>query len=75
VAGSPVAFSAYRYLLTHVTPAVATRYACVNPVIAIFLGAFVAGGRVTSGGWVACGVIFIGIFSILRGKSATLRGK
>lgn len=38
--GPLIAFSAYLYLLAHATPAIATSYAFVNPVIAIFLGAF-----------------------------------
>ena len=75
VFGSLIAFSAYLYLLAHATPAVATSYAFVNPVVAIFLGAFFAGEQVTNEEWVACGVILIGVFSIFRGKSATLRGK
>jgi len=50
---------------------VATSYAFVNPLIAIFLGAFFAGEHVTGGEWAACGVILIGVFLIFRGKSAT----
>lgn len=73
--GSLIAFSAYLYLLAHATPAMATSYAFVNPVVALFLGAFFAGEQVTRGEWLACGVILIGVFSIFIGKSATLRGK
>jgi drug/metabolite transporter (DMT)-like permease len=75
VFGSLIAFSAYLYLLAHATPAIATSYAFVNPVIAIFLGAFFAGEHVTEGEWIACGVILIGVILIFRGKSATSRGK
>lgn len=75
VFGSLIAFSAYLYLLAHATPAIATSYAFVNPVIAIFLGAFFAGEHVTEGEWIACGVILTGVILIFRGKSATSRGK
>jgi drug/metabolite transporter (DMT)-like permease len=75
VFGSLIAFTAYLYLLAHASPAMAMSYAFVNPVIAIFLGAFFAGEHVTGGEWLACAVILAGIFLIFRGKSATLRGK
>lgn len=71
VFGSLIAFSAYMYLLANAAPAVATSYAFVNPLIAIFLGAFLAGEHVTRGEWIACGVILMGVFLIFRGKSAT----
>jgi drug/metabolite transporter (DMT)-like permease len=75
VFGSLIAFSAYLYLLAHATPAVATSYAFVNPVIALFLGAFLAAEQVTTSEWLACGVILAGVILIFRGKSATSRGK
>jgi drug/metabolite transporter (DMT)-like permease len=53
------------------SPAVATSYAFVNPLIAIFLGALFAGEHVTGGERIACSVILIGVFLIFRGKSAT----
>jgi drug/metabolite transporter (DMT)-like permease len=71
VFGSLIAFSAYMYLLAHATPAVATSYAFVNPLIAMLLGAFFAGEEVTGGEWMACVVILTGVLLIFRGKSAT----
>lgn len=47
VAGSLGAFSAYMYLLSKVTPALATSYAYVNPVIAILLGVAFGGEHLT----------------------------
>jgi len=70
VAGSLVAFSAYLYLLAHASPALATSYAFVNPVIALLLGIGVAGEAVTAGEWVGCGVILAGVMLIFRGKTA-----
>lgn len=69
--GSLIAFSAYLYLLAHASPAMATSYAFVNPVIALFLGVAVASERVTSGEWLACGVILAGVALIFRGKTAS----
>src|SRR5690606_22612729 len=43
--GSIVGFSAYVWLLHHVRPALAGSYAYVNPVIAVVLGAWLAGER------------------------------
>jgi len=69
VFGSLVAFSAYLYLLAHASPAVATSYAFVNPVIALLLGVFVAQEAVSGGEWLACGVILAGVALIFRGKT------
>jgi len=43
IAGSIVGFSAYSHLLRHARPATATSYAYVNPVLAVLLGAALAG--------------------------------
>lgn len=75
VFGSLIAFSAYLYLLAHTTPAMATSYAFVNPVIALFLGAFLVAEQVAASEWIACAVILVGVVLIFRGKSATSRGK
>jgi drug/metabolite transporter (DMT)-like permease len=75
VFGSLIAFTAYLYLLAHATPSVATSYAFVNPVIAIVLGAFLAGEKVHGDEWLACAVILIGVILIFRGKSATRSAK
>jgi drug/metabolite transporter (DMT)-like permease len=61
VFGSLVAFSSYLYLLSAVSPALATSYAFVNPVIALFLGVVVGGEIVSLGEWTACGVILVGV--------------
>jgi drug/metabolite transporter (DMT)-like permease len=71
VFGSLVAFSAYLYLLAHASPALATSYAFVNPVIALFLGTVLAGEVVTSGEWMASGVILAGVLLIFAAKQRT----
>jgi drug/metabolite transporter (DMT)-like permease len=74
VFGTLIAFSAYLYLLAHASPALATSYAFVNPVIALGLGVLVANEALSGGEWVACGVILAGVLLIFRGKTASARG-
>lgn len=74
VFGSLIAFSAYLYLLAHASPAVATSYAFVNPVIALALGVSLGGEALSGGEWLACGVILAGVLLIFRGKTASARG-
>lgn len=66
VFGSLVGFTAYAYLLRHARPAVANSYAYVNPVVAIVLGAALAGEQVTASTWFAAAVILSGV-AVLRG--------
>jgi drug/metabolite transporter (DMT)-like permease len=46
VAGSLVGFTAYIWLLKNTSPAVATSYAFVNPLVAVALGVGLAGERI-----------------------------
>jgi drug/metabolite transporter (DMT)-like permease len=45
--GSIVTYSAYTYLVTATTPAKLATYAYVNPVIAVILGATIAGESIS----------------------------
>jgi drug/metabolite transporter (DMT)-like permease len=74
VFGSLIGFSAYLYLLANASPALATSYAFVNPVIALALGVSLAGETLSGGEWIACGVILAGVLLIFRGKTASSRG-
>jgi drug/metabolite transporter (DMT)-like permease len=47
VFGSLVGFTAYSWLLNNVSPSMATTYAYVNPVVAVFLGWLIAGEPLT----------------------------
>ena len=69
VFGSLIAFSAYLYLLANASPAMATSYAFVNPLIALFLGVAWASESVTGPEWIACAVVLAGVFLIFRGKT------
>jgi drug/metabolite transporter (DMT)-like permease len=74
VAGSLVAFSAYLYLLGHASPALATSYAFVNPVIALVLGIALGGEAVSGHEWGACAVVLTGVVLIFAGKAKASSG-
>ena len=57
VFGSLVGFTAYSWLLRNVSPARATTYAYVNPVVAVLLGWLLAGEALTLVMLVAAGII------------------
>jgi len=56
-AGSLLGFSAYLWLLKNTSPAVATSYAFVNPLVALTLGAWLGGETLPPRAWVAAGLI------------------
>ena len=60
------------FRLAHASPAVATSYAFVNPVIALLLGVFIAGEVVSGAEWIACGIILAGVLLIFRGKTGSI---
>jgi drug/metabolite transporter (DMT)-like permease len=68
VFGSLIGFSAYLYLLAHASPALATSYAFVNPVIALLVGVFFAGEIVSGGEWIASGIVLAGVLLIFAAK-------
>lgn len=61
VFGSIVAFSAYGYLLRTVRPALATSYAYVNPVVALAIGAVLAGEPFGATHAIACAWTLVGV--------------
>jgi drug/metabolite transporter (DMT)-like permease len=71
--GALVGFTAYVYLLRNVSPAKASTYAYVNPIVAVILGWAVAGERVTSRTVVAAAIILGGValITIARGRRVT----
>jgi drug/metabolite transporter (DMT)-like permease len=64
VFGSLVGFTAYSWLLNNVTPAMATTYAYVNPVVAVFLGWLIAGEPLTRRMLLAAAVIVSSVILI-----------
>lgn len=66
--GSIIAINAYMYLIRNVTPAIATSYAYVNPVVAVLLGISFAGETLSSREWLALGVIVLAVVLVTLGK-------
>lgn len=64
VFGSLIGFTAYSWLLNNVTPSMATTYAYVNPVVAVFLGWLIAGEPLTSRILVAAAIIISSVILI-----------
>jgi drug/metabolite transporter (DMT)-like permease len=70
-AGSLGAFSAYMYLLSRVSPALASSYAYVNPVIAVALGVALAGETVGPREMVAMAIILGSVILLTTSRTAT----
>ncbi len=68
IGGSLIAFSAYGYLLRRVRPALATSYAYVNPVVAVGLGAALAGEQITLVEVLAMLTILSGVVLVSMGR-------
>jgi drug/metabolite transporter (DMT)-like permease len=69
VFGSLIGFSSYVWLLTKTTTARVSTYAYVNPVVAVFLGYFLAGEQLTLRTLLASSVIVIAVVVITTYKS------
>lgn len=72
-AGSLLGFSAYLWLLRNTTPAVATSYAFVNPLVAIALGAGLGGERLPPRAWIASALIVGAVAIVVAAKRAPPR--
>jgi drug/metabolite transporter (DMT)-like permease len=70
VFGSLVAFSAYVWLLRNVPPARVSTYAYVNPVVAVFLGWWLASEPITGQTLVAAAVI-VGAVALVMAANST----
>ena len=67
--GSLVAFSAYGYLLRHARPSLAMSYAYVNPVVAVLLGAGLAGESLSAAGLIAMSAILGSVVLLTRART------
>ncbi|EFQ9500150.1 drug/metabolite exporter YedA [Salmonella enterica] len=66
--GSIIAINAYMYLIRNVSPALATSYAYVNPVVSVLLGTGLGGERLSPVEWAALGVIVFAVVLVTLGK-------
>jgi drug/metabolite transporter (DMT)-like permease len=69
VAGSMIAYSAYLYLLKATTPARASTYAYVNPIVAVFLGWLLAGEPFGLRTVAAMGLTLVAVLAINLGAT------
>jgi carboxylate/amino acid/amine transporter len=67
--GSIIAINAYMYLIRNVSPAIATSYAYVNPVVAVLLGTGFAGESLSGKEWLALGIIIFAVVLVTLGKT------
>ena len=72
--GSLVGFTAYIFLLKTVTPAKASTYAYVNPLVAVFLGWAIAGESVTTRTLAAAAIILTGVAMITASQGSAEAG-
>ncbi|EOY2162254.1 drug/metabolite exporter YedA [Escherichia coli] len=66
--GSIIAINAYMHLIRNVSPALATSYAYVNPVVAVLLGTGLGGETLSKIEWLALGVIVFAVVLVTLGK-------
>ena len=66
--GSVIAINAYMFLIRNVSPAVATSYAYVNPVVAVLLGTGLGGETLSSVEWIALGIILMAVVLVTLRK-------
>ncbi|MBC7404624.1 MAG: drug/metabolite exporter YedA [Cytophaga sp.] len=71
VAGSLLAFTAYMFLLARVSPALASSYAYVNPLIAVTLGVMLGGEELGPREMVAMAIILGSVVLLTVSRSAT----
>jgi len=72
--GSLVGFTAYIFLLRTVSPAKASTYAYVNPLVAVFLGWAIAAESITTRTLAAAAVILTGVAMITASQSRAEAG-
>ncbi len=64
--GSLVGYTAYGWLLRNARPSLGTRYAHVNPVVAVVLGGLLAGETMSPKAWVAMAAILGAVVLLTR---------
>ncbi len=73
--GAMVGFTAYLWLIKNVPPALATTYAFVNPVVAMYVGWLVAAEPITPQTVLAAAVIIAGVALITQARQRPAVGK
>jgi len=68
VFGSLIAFTAFVWLIGHMSASRVSSYAYVNPIIAVAIGYFWAGEPITPRILARAALVLVSVFLILRGK-------
>jgi drug/metabolite transporter (DMT)-like permease len=66
--GSLIGFSAFSWLLHHVSVTKVTTYAYVNPMVAVLLGALMLGERLRRNEWIGMVIILAAVFLVTTSK-------
>jgi drug/metabolite transporter (DMT)-like permease len=69
VFGSVIAFTAYNWLMEHYPPTFVATHTYINPVVAVFLGWWLAGERVTFNVAIAAAFVIVAVFLVDRGMA------
>jgi drug/metabolite transporter (DMT)-like permease len=69
VFGSVIAFTAYNWLLEHYSPTFVATHTYINPVVAVFLGWWLAGEKVTINVAIAAVLVILAVFLVDRGMA------
>lgn len=69
VFGSVIAFTAYNWLLEHYSPTFVATHTYINPVVAVFLGWWLAGEKVTVNVAIAAVLVILAVFLVDRGMA------
>jgi drug/metabolite transporter (DMT)-like permease len=70
IAASIIAYTAYVWLIAHESPTRVSSYAYVNPLIALAIGAVLAGERLSLLQIAGAVLVLAGVFATLRGRGA-----
>lgn len=69
VFGSVIAFTAYNWLLEHFSPTLVATHTYVNPVVAVLLGWFLAGEKISATVGIAAALVVSAVFLVDRGMA------
>jgi drug/metabolite transporter (DMT)-like permease len=69
VFGSVVAFTAYNWLMEHYSPTFVATHTYINPIVAVFLGWWLAGEKVTINVAIAAALVILAVFLVERGMA------
>jgi drug/metabolite transporter (DMT)-like permease len=75
VFGSVIAFTAYNWLLEHFSPTLVATHTYVNPIVAVLLGWWFAGEKVTLNVLLATAIIIAAVMLVDRGTTQLKRGR